>query len=65
MATDPHWPDSLQRLPLPYATALRLRAAGVADAVIAESVGVDPDAFPAFMRIAAAKLATALDRPGR
>lgn len=49
---------------MPYATALRLRDAGVADAVIAERVGVDPDAFPAFMRIAAAKLAAALDRWG-
>jgi DNA-directed RNA polymerase specialized sigma24 family protein len=62
MTTDRHRADSLRRLPLPYATALRLRDAGVADAVIAERVGVDLDAFPTFMRIAAAKLAAALDR---
>lgn len=49
----------MERLPLPYATALRLRDAGVADDVIAQSVGVDPDALPTFMRLAEAKLAAA------
>ena len=46
MATDPHWPDSLQRVPLPYATALRLRAAGVADAVIAKLTGLPVNPEP-------------------
>jgi hypothetical protein len=44
-------------LPLPYATALRMRDAGVADDVIAECVGVELDALPTFMRVADAKLA--------
>ena len=61
MATDPRRAESLERLPLPYATALRLRDAGVADDVIAQSVGVDPDALPTFMRVAEAKLAAASD----
>lgn len=55
MATDAHRAEYLQRLPLPYATALRLRDAGIADEVIAERVGVDLDALPTFMRVAKAK----------
>ncbi|BBY80419.1 hypothetical protein H7I53_20805 [Mycolicibacterium pulveris] len=51
--------EPLARLPLPYATALRLRAAGVDDEVIADRVGVDLDALPTFMRVAEAKLAAA------
>ena len=51
--------ESLQRLPLPYATALRMRDAGIADDVIAECVGVDVDTLPTFMRVAEAKLAAA------
>jgi hypothetical protein len=57
--TEAHRAESLQRLPLPYATALRMRDAGVADDVIAECVGVDVDALPTFMRVAEAKLAAA------
>ncbi|HEX2284586.1 MAG TPA: hypothetical protein VHI10_07125 [Mycobacterium sp.] len=63
MATDPPPAEPLQRLPLPYATALRLREAGIADEVIAECVGVDPDALPTFMRVAEAKLAAATEPP--
>ena len=59
MATDARRAESLQRLPLPYATALRLRDAGIADEVIAERVGVDLDTLPTFMRLAEAKLAAA------
>lgn len=59
MATDARRAGSLQQLPLPYATALRLRDAGIADEVIAECVGVDLDALPTFMRLAEAKLAAA------
>jgi predicted DNA-binding protein (UPF0251 family) len=51
-------------LPLPYAVALRLRDAGVADDKIAERVGVDRAALPTFMRVAEAKLASASDEPG-
>jgi hypothetical protein len=63
MALDARRSESLQRLPLPYATALRMRDAGVADEVIAECVGVDPDALPTFMRVAEAKLAAASEEP--
>jgi hypothetical protein len=63
MATDARRAESLQRLPLPYATALRLRDDGIADDVIAESVGVDLDALPTFMRVAEAKLAAASEEP--
>ncbi|MCV7220482.1 hypothetical protein [Mycolicibacterium elephantis] len=59
MSADPRRADPLARLPLPYATALRLRDAGVDDEVIAERVGVELDALPTFMRVAEAKLATA------
>jgi hypothetical protein len=63
MATDPPRAESLQRLPLPYATALRLRDAGIADEVIAECVGVELDTLATFMRVAEAKLAAAASEP--
>ena len=63
VATDPLRAESLRRLPVPYATALRLRDAGVADEVIAERVGVDVDALPTFMRVAEAKLIAASEQP--
>ncbi|BBX34594.1 hypothetical protein MMAGJ_38760 [Mycolicibacterium mageritense] len=59
MAADAHRAEALQRLPLPYATALRLRDAGIPDDVIAECVDVDPDTLATFMRVAEAKLAAA------
>ncbi|MCV7282920.1 hypothetical protein H7J88_25105 [Mycolicibacterium flavescens] len=59
MATDGNRDELLDRLPLPYATALRLREAGCPDDVIAERVGVDIDAFPIFMRVAEAKMVAA------
>lgn len=51
--------EALDRLPLPYATALRLRDSGVDDAVIARCVGVDVDGLPTLVSIAKAKLAAA------
>jgi hypothetical protein len=63
MATDPRRAESLRRLPLPYATALRMRDAGITDEVIAELVGVDLDALPTFMRVAEAKLAATSEEP--
>jgi DNA-directed RNA polymerase specialized sigma24 family protein len=63
VATNPRRDESLYRLPLPYATALRLRDAGIADDVIAERVGVDLDALRTFMRVAEAKLAAAFEDP--
>jgi hypothetical protein len=49
-------PKALARLPRPYALALRLHAAGVDDALIADCVGVEPEALPALLEIATAKL---------
>jgi hypothetical protein len=65
VSTDAHRAESLQRLPLPYATALRMRDAGIADDVIAECIGVDADALPTFMRVAEAKLAAASQQSSR
>lgn len=62
VSADAHRAESLQRLPLPYAAALRMRDAGIAEDVIAECVGVDVDALPTFMRVAEAKLAAACAR---
>ncbi|MEO3758645.1 hypothetical protein ABGB19_10230 [Mycobacterium sp. B14F4] len=59
MAANLHRAEYLQRLPLPYATALRLRDEGIADDVIAERVGIEPETLPTFMRVAEAKLAAA------
>lgn len=51
--------DALDRLPLTYSTALRLRDAGIDADLIAECVGVDRDALPTLIRIAEAKLSAA------
>ncbi|WP_280310368.1 hypothetical protein [Nocardia abscessus] len=48
---------ALDRLPFPYAEALRLRAAGVADEVIAEVLTIEFDAVGPLLRMAEAKLA--------
>ena len=48
---------ALDQLPLPYATALRMRDAGLADEVIAACIGVERDAIATLMRLAEAKLA--------
>ncbi|HEX2284549.1 MAG TPA: hypothetical protein VHI10_06935 [Mycobacterium sp.] len=59
MTDDDQRRDALNRLPLPYSTALRLREAGIPDELIAECVGVEPEAMETLLRIAQAKLATA------
>ncbi len=60
MASETRRSEILQRLPVPYATALRLRdAGGTADEIIAERVGIELDALPTFMKVAEAKLAAA------
>jgi hypothetical protein len=63
VAGDAHRDLPLEQLPLPYATALRLRDAGIADEVIADCIGVELDALPTFMRVAYAKLRTASGEP--
>lgn len=50
---------ALDRLPLPYSEALRLRDAGVAASVIAEILGIEPEAIATLMDVAEAKLAAA------
>ncbi len=59
MTIDARRDESLERLPLPYATALRLRGAGIADEVIAESGGVNLEVLQTFMKVAEAKHAAA------
>lgn len=60
MATHRHnRTEALNRLPLPYSVALRLRDAGIEDAVIAECVGVEQEGLRSLMLIAEAKLAAA------
>ncbi|RDH77124.1 hypothetical protein DVS77_16965 [Mycolicibacterium moriokaense] len=63
MADDPRRAEALNRLPLPYATALRLRDAGCADATIADWIGVDREVLPTLMQVAEAKLAAASEPP--
>jgi hypothetical protein len=60
MAVDPVGRrDALERLPLPYSTALRLRDEGVSDELIAKCVGIEPEAVGTMLRLAEAKLAAA------
>jgi DNA-directed RNA polymerase specialized sigma24 family protein len=55
--------EAMGRLPLPYATALRLRDAGLSAEVIAECLDVECESLPVLMRLAEAKLAAAGYRP--
>lgn len=48
---------AIDRLPTPYAVALRLRDAAVPDDVIAEALGIDPLSLPSLLNLAEAKLA--------
>lgn len=53
---------AIDRLPLPYSSALRMRAAGISCDLIAECIGVEPEAMQTLMRLAEAKLAAQLQR---
>lgn len=57
VANDGQRQQALDQLPLPYATALRLRDAGIEPALIAQCVGVDEDGLPTLLRLAEKKLA--------
>jgi hypothetical protein len=58
VATDIHRRrEALDRLPLPYSTALRLRDAGITTELIAECVGGEREPLPALIRLAEAQLA--------
>lgn len=62
MGDNQQWQQTVDRLPFPYAEALRLRAAGVTDDVIAEVLTLEPEAVGPLMRMAEAKLAAIRDR---
>ncbi|MGW6034346.1 hypothetical protein ACWFOS_11835 [Gordonia terrae] len=53
---------ALDRLPLPYSEAIRLRKAGIDDSVIADILGVESTALPGMFEIAEAKLHAILHR---
>ena len=53
--------DELDDLPDAYATALRLRDAGCSDEMIADRLGIEPEAVAPLLRIAVAKLTRRTD----
>jgi DNA-directed RNA polymerase specialized sigma24 family protein len=55
--------DDLDGLPEAYATALRLRDAGCSDEMIADRLGIEPEAVAPLLRIALAKLARRPEAP--
>jgi hypothetical protein len=55
---------AIDRLPTPYAVALRLRDAGTADDVIAAALGIDAVSLPALLDLAEAKLAAIRSQAG-
>lgn len=52
--------EAYELLPPLHAVALRLDDAGATHAVIAEGVGISPQAVPAFLEVARGKLARIL-----
>lgn len=44
--------DAIDQLPVLYAIALRLRAAGIPDDEIAERIGIHPEAVGVVLRLA-------------
>ncbi|MGA6164618.1 hypothetical protein [Amycolatopsis magusensis] len=64
MATSDRRTAALRGLPESYALGLRLRDAGTPEAVIADRLGVEPEALGPLLAVAEAKLATILGRSG-
>jgi hypothetical protein len=60
VATEDERRAAIDRLPLPYSTALRLRDAGIPDDLIAECIAVEPEAMPTLLTLAEAKLAASV-----
>lgn len=60
MTTSDRRVEALQRLPEPYALGLRLRDAGTPEEVIADRLGVEPEALGPLLALAEVKLATIL-----
>jgi hypothetical protein len=53
---------ALRRLPVAHSLALRLRDSGVGEELIAEVLGVDPEALGPLLVVAQAKLDAILSR---
>jgi hypothetical protein len=60
MTTSDRRVEALQRLPEPYALGLRLRDAGTPEGMIADRLGVEPEALGPLLALAEVKLATIL-----
>lgn len=60
MTTSDRRAEALRRLPETYALGLRLRDAGTPEEVIADRLGVEPEALGPLLALAEAKLATIL-----
>ena len=56
--------QALFELPVAYAVALRLSDAGVSTEVIAQAIGIEPEAVEPLLRLARAKLAEHVTPPG-
>jgi DNA-directed RNA polymerase specialized sigma24 family protein len=63
MTTSDRRVEALQRLPEPYALGLRLRDAGTPEEVIADRLGVEPEALGPLLALAEAKLSAILGTP--
>jgi hypothetical protein len=55
--------EALEQLPPAYSLALRLRVAGLAEGLIAECLGVEPEALGPLFEVAEAKLSALRDEP--
>jgi len=64
MTTPDRRGEALRRLPAAYSLALRLRDAGLSGEVIAECLGIEPEALYPLLVLAEAKLAAILDVAG-
>jgi DNA-directed RNA polymerase specialized sigma24 family protein len=60
MGADEPSTDAVDQLPALYASALRLRDAGLANEAIAKRIGVHPEAMDTVLRLAEVKLALLL-----
>ena len=57
--------EALRRLPVAHSLALRLRDAGLSGELIAECLGIEPEALGPLLVVAEAKLAAILGESGR
>lgn len=64
MTAPRQWDEAIGKLPYTYSLALRLRAAGVTDDLMAECLGVEPEAIGPLLALADSKLAAACESLG-